>query len=128
MATALSLNEFRARVDDIIDTVVNGEEAVVVTLADGRKFVLILSDEWQSMVETSYHSSTANNRAALVQSLHEALEGHTVEVELKNFELSGILPSRSKKNSRPTIFVCVAFRARSSSVPRAGHLLTQRGN
>ena len=82
MATAVSVDEFRARIDDIIDTVVNGEEAVVVTLADGRKFVLVPGGEWQSMVETSYLSSTANNRAALSQSLQEAVKGHTVEVDL----------------------------------------------
>ena len=101
MATAVSLNEFRARVDDIIDTVVNGEEAVVVTLADGRKFVLVPGGEWQSMVETSYLSSTANNRAALVQSLHEALEGHTVEVELKNFGCLESYPAVQRKTHDP---------------------------
>ena len=101
MATAVSVDEFRARIDDIIDTVVNGEESVVVTLADGRKFVLILSDEWQRMIETSYLSSTANNRAALVQSLHEALEGHTVEVELKNCGCLESHPAVQRKTHDP---------------------------
>lgn len=82
MTTAVSLKEFRAHTDDIIDTVVEGEETVIVTLADGRKFVLVPGAEWQSMDETAYLTSTANNRAALAQSLNEAASGKTVEVDL----------------------------------------------
>lgn len=82
MTTAVSLKEFRAHTDDIIDTVVEGEETVIVTLADGRKFVLVPGAEWQSMDETAYLTATPNNRAALTQSLNEATSGKTVEVDL----------------------------------------------
>ncbi len=82
MTTAVSLKEFRAHTDDIIDTVVEGEETVIVTLADGRKFVLVPGAEWQSMDETAYLTATANNRAALSQSLNEAASGKTVAVDL----------------------------------------------
>ena len=82
VTTAISLKEFRAHTDEIIDTVVESEETVIVTLADGRKFVLVPGAEWQSMDETSYPASTANNRAALAQSLTEAAQGKTVEVDL----------------------------------------------
>ena len=80
MTTAISLTEFRAHTDEIIDTVVEGEETVIVTLVDGRKFVLVPGAEWQSMDETSYLASTASNRAALAKSLAEAAQGKTVEV------------------------------------------------
>jgi len=82
MTTAISISEFRRRTDEILDTVIEGEETVIVTLADGRKFVLVPGAEWQSMDETAYLTSTAANRAALTQSLKEAEEGRTVEVNL----------------------------------------------
>lgn len=82
MTTAISLKEFRAKTDEILDTVIEGEETVIVTLADGRKFALVPGVEWQSMDETSYLTSTAENRAALSQSLKEAAEGKTIEVDL----------------------------------------------
>ncbi len=82
MTTAISIAEFRKRTDEILDIVIEGEETVIVTLTDGRKFALVPGAEWQSMDETAYLTSTAANRAALAQSLKEAAEGRTVEVEL----------------------------------------------
>ena len=82
MTTAVSIAEFRSRTDEILDAVIEGEETVIVTLTDGRKFVLVPAAEWQSMDETAYLTSTAANRAALAQSLKEAEEGRTVEVNL----------------------------------------------
>lgn len=55
---------------------------MVVTLADGRNFVLVPGSEWQSMDETAYLTSSAANRAALSQGLKEAEGGRTVEIEL----------------------------------------------
>ena len=55
---------------------------MVVTLDGGRHFVLVPGSEWRSMDETAYLTSTAANRAALSQSLKEAEDGRTVEVEL----------------------------------------------
>jgi prevent-host-death family protein len=81
MTTAVSIKEFRARTDEILDTVIEGEETVIVTLADGRKFVLVPGAEWQSMDESAYLTSTAANRAALAKSLKEAADGRTVEVD-----------------------------------------------
>jgi antitoxin YefM len=78
----VSITEYRNRTDEILDAVIEGEETVVVTLADGRNFVLVPGSEWQSMDETAYLTSTAANRAALPQSLKEAEDGRTVEVEL----------------------------------------------
>jgi prevent-host-death family protein len=74
MTTAVSIKEFRARTDEILDTVIEGEETVIVTLADGRKFVLVPGAEWQSMDESAYLTSTAANRAALAKSLKEAAD------------------------------------------------------
>lgn len=69
---------------------VGGEETVVVTLADGRNFVLVPGSEWQSIDETAYLTSTAANGAALSQSLKEAEGGRTVEVERRRtHKLSG---------------------------------------
>jgi prevent-host-death family protein len=82
MTTAVSIKEFRARTDEILDTVVECEETVIVTLADGRKFVLVPGAEWHSMDESSYLTSAAANRAALAKSLQEAADGKTVEVAL----------------------------------------------
>ncbi len=82
MTTAISLKEFRAKTDEILDTVIEGEETVIVTLADGRKFALVPGAEWQSLDETSYLTSTPGNRSALAQGLKEVAEGKTVEVDL----------------------------------------------
>jgi antitoxin YefM len=82
MTTAISIKEFRTKTDEILDAVVEGEETVIVTLTDGRKFVVMPSAEYQSLDETAYLNSTEANRAALAQSLKEAAEGKTVKVEL----------------------------------------------
>ena len=82
MTITVSITEYRNRTDEILDAVIEGEETVVVTLADGRNFVLVPGPEWRSMDETAYLTSTAANRAALLQSLKEAEEGRIVEVEL----------------------------------------------
>ena len=73
-----------AKTDEILDTVIEGEETVIVTLADGRKFALVPGAEWQSLDETSYLTSTPGNRSALAQGLKEVAEGKTVEVDLKD--------------------------------------------
>jgi prevent-host-death family protein len=78
----VSITGYRNRTDETLDAVIKGEETVVVTLADGRKFVLVPVSEWQSMDETAYRTSSAANRAALSQSLKEAEGGRTVEIEL----------------------------------------------
>ena len=82
MTTAVSLKEFRANTDEILDTVIEGQETVIVTLVDGRKFVLMPGAEYASLDETSYLTSTSANREALAQGIREANEGKTVEVEL----------------------------------------------
>jgi len=82
MTTAVSITEFRNRTNEILDAVVEGEETIIVTLDDGRKFVLVPGPEWQSMDETAYLTSTTANRAALTQSLREAAERRTIELEL----------------------------------------------
>ena len=82
MTTAVSIKEFRAKTDEILDTVVEGQETVIVTLADGRKFALVPGAEYESLDETSYLTSTAANRAALAQGVREANEGKTIEVDL----------------------------------------------
>lgn len=82
MTTAVSIKEFRAKTDEILDTVVEGQETVIVTLADGRKFALVPGAEYESLDETSYLTSTAANRAALAQGVREANDGKTVEVDL----------------------------------------------
>jgi len=82
MTTAVSMKEFRAKTDEILDTVVESQEIVIVTLADGRKFALVPGAEYESLDETSYLTSTAANRAALALGVKEANEGKTVEVNL----------------------------------------------
>jgi prevent-host-death family protein len=77
----VSITEYRKRTDEILDAVIAGEETVAVTLADGRNFVLVPGSERQNMEETAYLTSTAANRAALSQSLKEAEDGRTVEVD-----------------------------------------------
>jgi antitoxin YefM len=81
MTTAVSIKEFLANTDEILGAVVDGEETVIVTLEDGRKFVLVPGAEYQSLDETSYLNSTEANRKALTQSLKEADEGKTVRIE-----------------------------------------------
>ncbi|MGH2579138.1 MAG: type II toxin-antitoxin system Phd/YefM family antitoxin, partial [Actinomycetota bacterium] len=54
MTITVSITEYRNRTDEILDAVIEGEETVVVTLADGRNFVLVSDPEWRSMDETAY--------------------------------------------------------------------------
>lgn len=82
ISSNISLTEFRAHTDEILDTVIEGEETVIVTFADGRKLVLVPGTEWQGMSEPAYLTSTAANRVALEESLKEAAEGKTLELDL----------------------------------------------
>jgi prevent-host-death family protein len=82
MTTAVSIKEFRARTDEILDTVVEGQETVIVTLSDGRKFALVPGDEYESLDETSYLTSTEANRKSLAHGVRDANDGKTVKVDL----------------------------------------------
>jgi antitoxin YefM len=82
MTTAVSIKEFRAKTDEILDTVVESQETVIVTLPDGRKFALVPGSEYESWDETAYLTSTDANRSALAQGVREANEGKTVQVKL----------------------------------------------
>ena len=80
MAISISIEEFQNKTEEIVRNVLEGEETVVVSLADGRSFALIPEQDFSSFDETAYLNSTAANRAALAQSLKEAAEGKTVKV------------------------------------------------
>lgn len=82
MTTAISIKEFRAKTDEILDSVVEDEETIIVTLADGRKFALIPDCDFLSFDETAYLTSTEANRTALALGLQEAASGKTVKIEL----------------------------------------------
>ena len=82
MSTIVSPIEFHAHTDDTIGNMMETGTIVTVAHPDGRDFVLAPGSEWRSMVESAYLTSTTNNRIALAQSLKEADQGATVDVDL----------------------------------------------
>lgn len=82
MVTAIPFDEFRARIDEVLDTVIETEETVIVVMKDGRKVVLLPERQYASLDETSYLVSTMANRTALAQGMREANEGKMSDVNL----------------------------------------------
>ena len=81
---SISIDEFQTKTPEIVRNVLEGEETVVVRLADGRSFALVPDVDYQSFDETAYLNSAAANRAALARSLQESSYGKTVKVAATN--------------------------------------------
>lgn len=67
----LSYSETRARLKEVMDTVVDDHAPVVVTRKRGEAVVMVSLADWQSMEETLHLLSTAANATRLKAAIEE---------------------------------------------------------
>ena len=59
MTISVSIEEFRARITEILGQVLESKETVVVRRADGRSFALVPDLDFQCHDETAYLTATS---------------------------------------------------------------------
>lgn len=69
---AISVNQFRARLKESIDTVVDTHDALKVTRRNGDDFVVLSADDWERHQETLY---ILQNKHLMTQ-INKAKESH----------------------------------------------------
>ena len=82
MSAAITIEDLQSNAEQVLRNVVESEETALVTLPDGRAVAIVPDVDFQICDETAYLNSTPENRAALAESLKQAEEGKTVQVEL----------------------------------------------
>ncbi|MFC1974953.1 type II toxin-antitoxin system Phd/YefM family antitoxin [Chloroflexota bacterium] len=79
---AVTINEAKANLDQIIEQVISDMEPTIICTDTGQQIVLLPIDEFNSWQETLYLLSNPFNAEHLRQSIAEAEAGKTVEREL----------------------------------------------
>ena len=74
----MSYTESRARYAEVLDSVVNDREEVVVTRAGHPSIVIVSLEDFESMRETAYLMRSPTNARRLLDAM-ERLEGGTGE-------------------------------------------------
>jgi antitoxin YefM len=79
---AVTVDEAKQNLEQLITQVLDGAEPLIVSTAAGQQVVLLPLNEFNSWQETLYLLSDPANAAHLRQSIAEAQQGKTVEREL----------------------------------------------
>ena len=78
----MSYTESRARYAEVLDSVVNDREEVVVTRAGHEPAVIVSLDDYESLKETAYLLRSPANARRLLASIDELEAGNGEEREL----------------------------------------------
>ncbi|HWC22482.1 MAG TPA: type II toxin-antitoxin system prevent-host-death family antitoxin [Flexivirga sp.] len=78
----MSYSESRAKYADVLDSVVNDREEVVITRAGHEPAVIVSLDDYESLKETAYLLRSPANARRLLASIDELESGKGVEREL----------------------------------------------
>lgn len=78
----MSYTESRARYAEVLDSVVNDREEVVITRAGHEPAVIVSLDDYESLKETAYLLRSPANARRLLESIGELESGGGVEREL----------------------------------------------
>lgn len=78
----MSYTESRARYAEVLDSVVNDREEVVVTRAGREPAVIVSLDDYESLKETAYLLRSPANARRLLGSIDELEAGKGAEREL----------------------------------------------
>ncbi len=78
----MSYTESRARYAEVLDSVVNDREEVVVTRAGHEPAVIVSLDDYESLKETAYLLRSPVNARRLLASIDELESGKGVQREL----------------------------------------------
>lgn len=77
--TAIAYTQFRRKVGEIVEGVIDSGEPVTVTRADGKNFVIVPENEWEAVNETAHLLSSEENAKRLHESAEQAKAGKLVE-------------------------------------------------
>lgn len=62
---AIAFAEFRRKAGEVIERVVDTDEPVTVTRADGKNVVIVPADEWSAIAETLHLTASPDNERRL---------------------------------------------------------------
>lgn len=79
---AITSNQAKEKLDEIIDTVILDVEPTIVCNDQGKQAVLMSLDEFNSWQETLYLLSNPANAEHLMESIKQAKSGNKCEREL----------------------------------------------
>ncbi len=78
----MSYTESRTRYAEVLDSVVNDREEIVITRAGHESAVIVSLDDYQSLKETAYLLRSPANARRLLASIDELESGNGTEREL----------------------------------------------
>lgn len=78
----MSYTESRARYAEVLDSVVNDREEVVITRAGHEPAIIVSLDDYESLKETAYLLRSPANARRLLASIDELESGGGAEREL----------------------------------------------
>lgn len=81
--TAISFSRFRKNLSKVIEAVVDNEEPVTVTRADGKDVVIVPLAEFDSWRETLHLLRSRKNAKRLRESLRQIEKGEVVERDIE---------------------------------------------
>jgi len=76
--TAITITDFREKLKEYLDRVLDNQEAIVISRPKKNNVVVISLEEYESLRETSYLLSSPKNAARLHESLQQLQEGKVV--------------------------------------------------
>ncbi len=80
----MSYTESRARFAEVLDSVINDREEVVVTRSGHEPVVIVSLDEFESLRETAYLLRSPTNARRLLDAMERLESGRGEEQELVN--------------------------------------------
>ncbi len=80
--TAIAYSQFRHKLGEVIEDVMFTGEPLTVTRTDGRNFVVVPEDEWDSINQTAHLLSDSENVRRLRESAEQARAGRLVERDI----------------------------------------------
>lgn len=80
--TATTITDFRERLKEYLDRVLDNHEAIIVSRPKKNNVVVISLEEYESLRETAYLLSSPTNAARLHESLQQLQQGKTVTKSL----------------------------------------------
>lgn len=78
----MSYTESRARYAEVLDSVTNDREEVVVTRSGHEPVVIVSLDDYESLRETAYLMRSPANARRLLDAMEELETGHGVQREI----------------------------------------------
>lgn len=80
----MNYSESRARYAEVLDSVIDDREEVIVTRSGHEPVVIVSLDEYNSLKETAYLMRSPENARRLLNSMEELEAGHGTSHELLN--------------------------------------------